>query len=102
MGSEGAVGGQTPRFARQASNDGQPSSLDDVYSNFQQNFNSTANLRASGGRGKRGRFSNLYFDLHIWSLQFAGEQDGLVVKTPALGSGGQVFDPRQQTLVQLS
>ena len=35
-------------------------------------------------------------------LVFLGEQDGRVVRTPAFGSEGPRFDPRQQPLVQLS
>ena len=36
------------------------------------------------------------------SMKQQGEQDGRVVSTPAFGSEGPRFDPRQQPLVQLS
>ena len=39
--------------------------------------------------------------IHLFTLIY-GEQDGRVVSTPAFGSEGPRFDPRQQPLVQLS
>ena len=38
----------------------------------------------------------------ILTLDDTEEQDGRVVSTPAFGSVGPKFDPRQQPLVQLS
>ena len=47
--------------------------------------------------GTLGYITPLMFDLWL-----SGEQDGRVVNTPAFGSKGPRFDPRQQPFVQLS